>query len=56
MPEQCFPEKMQPSEDMTFTSDLARHIDNEAFLRLLLIYVDSEEYEMNFKSPNVTLP
>lgn len=40
MPERCFLEKMQPSEDTTFTSDSAGRIDNEAFLRLLLICID----------------
>lgn len=40
MPEHCFLEKMQPSENMTFTSDVADVIDNEAFLRLLLICID----------------
>lgn len=40
MPEHSFPGKMPPSEDMTFTSDLAGHIDNQAFLRLLLICID----------------
>lgn len=44
MPEQCFLEKMQPSEDMTFTSDMAGPIDKQAFLRLLLICIDSKKH------------
>lgn len=56
MPEHCFLEKMQLSEDMTSTSDLAGHIGNQAFLRLLLICIDVKKYGMNFKIPNVALP